>query len=46
MKMKGFVVGTLLFLTLPLWVVIAIVGAGLLVVWEIGQILAEGINGK
>jgi hypothetical protein len=44
--MKGFLIGLLLFITLPLWVVIAIVGAGLLVVWEIGQILAEGINGK
>jgi len=44
--MKGFAIGLLLFITLPLWVVIAIVGAGLLVVWEIGQILAEGINGK
>jgi len=46
MKMKGFVVGTLLFLTLPLWVVLGIVVAGILVVWQLGQILAEGINGK
>jgi len=31
---------------MPIWLIIGIFVAGLTVIWEIGQILAEGINGK
>ena len=39
--MKGFVIGLLLFITLPVWVCIGIVVAGLLVIWELGASLTE-----
>ena len=44
--MKGLIYGSLLFVTLPALLIIGIIVAGLLVIWEIGQILCEGINGK
>ena len=39
--MKGFVIGLLLFITLPVWVCVGIVIAGLLVIWELGAIINE-----
>lgn len=41
MSMKGFAIGTLLFITMPVWVTIGIVVAGLLIIWELGASLNE-----
>ena len=41
MNIKGLIVGLLLFITLPVWVVLGIVVAGLLVIWELGASLTE-----
>ena len=41
MKMKGLIVGLLLFVTMPLWVVIGIGIAGLLVIWQMGALITE-----
>jgi hypothetical protein len=41
MRMKGFAIGLLLFVTMPLWVVIGIGIAGLLVIYELGASITE-----
>lgn len=39
-------IGLLLFITMPIWLIIGIIVAGLLVILSLGEILCEGINGK
>ena len=41
MTIKGLIVGILLFITMPVWVVLGIVVAGLLVIWELGAMINE-----
>jgi hypothetical protein len=42
MSMKGFAIGLLLFITMPVWVSIGIFVAGLLVIWQLGAFITEG----
>ena len=44
MTIKGLIVGLLLFITMPVWVVLGIVVAGLLVIWELGKYSQKGLT--
>ena len=41
MTIKGLIVGLLLFITLPVWVVLGIVVAGIFVILEMGALITE-----